>query len=123
MYSMDQLFHHADKNANGFLSLEEVLIMASPDINNNKIIEPSEKQKGLKTASVWIAYILDFDESSESPILADNKISLSELQKFKRAPVPELWIKGSYTADGDLTPTEKGAELLQKANELLSPYM
>ena len=47
---MDQLFHHADKNANGFLSLEEVLIMASPDINNNKIIEPREKQKGLTTA-------------------------------------------------------------------------
>ena len=120
---MDQLFQYADKNTNGFLSLEEILVMASPDINNNKIIETSEKQKGLKTASVWIAYILEFDERSETPILGDNKISLGELQKFKKEPVPELWIKGSYTADGDLTPTEKGAQLLQQANELLSPYL
>ena len=86
---MDKLFQYADKNSNGFLSLEEVLIMASPDINNNKVIEPEEKQKGLRTASTWIAYILEFDDRSENKILGDNKISLCELQKFKKEPTPE----------------------------------
>ena len=120
---MEKLFHHSDKNKDGYLTLDEVLIMASPDINNNKVMEESEKQIGINNAKILLACILELDDKSENKILQDNKISMSELNKYKKHPMPNLWVKGSYTPEGDLTPTQEGAALLNRANNLLLPFL
>ena len=46
----EEIFRYADKNSDNFLTLDEIILLSSPDINNDNNISENERQIGLRTA-------------------------------------------------------------------------
>jgi Ca2+-binding EF-hand superfamily protein len=76
----DQLFAMFDGNSDGKVSLRELIIACSPDINNDGKISGREFELGRKMAVFWLANIL----SATPAALSDTKINLEELQSIKQ---------------------------------------
>lgn len=114
----EEIFRYADKNSDNFLTLDEIILLASPDINNDNNISENERQIGLRTAKEWIAYMIHFDRNNENKILNDKKISLNELKLCSSYETPNLW-KDGYT-NGFKTLNEYGTELYSEVEQLLS---
>ena len=87
----EEIFNYADKNSDGVLSINEIISLASPDINNDNIISENEKQIGLQTAKEWIAYVVHFDRNNENKILNDGNVSLHELKLCSSYETPLIW--------------------------------
>lgn len=121
----EEIFAYADKNNDGYLSYSELIQLASPDVNNDNNLDEQEIILGKKSARVWLAYMLHFDQTNEPKILQDNKISLTELINHSKKVPPLLWNVDSnghpiYNQNGELTPNETGSALLQQADTLLN---
>jgi hypothetical protein len=116
------LFSYADKNKNGQMSMDELLVLASPDCDHDNTINAEEREKGKNTARVWLAHILDYDDAHpNSPILDDKQVSLTELCAASAFPCTELFEKGSYDAEGNLQPKAGNPTLLlQRADTILA---
>ena len=114
----EEIFQYADKNSDGYLSINEIITLASPDINNDKHISESERNIGIKTAKIWIAYILHFDRNNNDKILNDGKVSLLELKKFSKYETPVLW-SGDYV-NGEQSPNAYGEELFAEVEQLIN---
>ena len=122
----EEIFQYADKNNDGFLSIDEIVKLASPDIDNNNQLDSTEIEKGKKTARVWLAYMLSFDANKpdNEKILLDNKVSLVELKNHSSSQIPDLWQKDSngnvvYDANHELTPHQSGQAFLSQADLLI----
>ena len=117
------LFNAADENKDGSMSMGELLDIASPDVDNDANIDANERRMGKRTARIWIALILDYDDTHiDAPILSDNRISLKELNAFTHSEFPgkNLFVAGSYDADGYLVSKPgRSTVLLQRADAIL----
>ena len=113
----EEIFNYADKNSDGYLSIQEVVELASPDVNNDKVLSEAELSIGRKTARVWLAYMLHFDKNNDDKILSDNKISLVELKKCSGYTTPDLWV-GEYV-NGERALSTYGSELIQEVDQML----
>jgi len=97
--------------------LDEIILLASPDINNDNNISDNEKQIGLQTAKKWIAYMLHFDKNNDNKILIDKKVSLNELKLCSSYETPNLWNDG-YT-NGVKTLNEYGIQLYSEVEQII----
>ena len=82
----DQLFAMLDGNHDKKVTLCELIIACSPDVNNDGQISDKEFEMGRRTAVFWLANIVAATPSA----LQDNEIDLHELYEISQcgASVP-----------------------------------
>ena len=82
---MDELYLNMDINGDKTVTIQELVIACSPDIDNNKIYDQAELSIGLKTVRIWLASILVHDRT----MLADGLIDKKEMKDlFSRITWP-----------------------------------
>ena len=88
---MDELFKYMDINNDKTISIRELVIACSPDIDNNKIYDDRELSIGSKTVRIWLASILIYKRE----IIVDGLIDKKEMiDLFSRISWPVFYKKG-----------------------------
>ncbi len=77
---LDQLFEMMDGNHDQKVTLHELIIACSPDINNDKKIEGMEFELGRRSAVFWLANII----AASPNALNDGVIDLNELRAIRQ---------------------------------------
>lgn len=119
-----QLMNCVPSDDRHHITINELILYYTPDINNNGSYEPFEKKKGIINTVRFVAHVLDIDQQTGNNIMKDGKISRCELKKISRSNIDNRMYETNengqkkYNA-GELILTECGRRLMDEARKIV----